>query len=185
MRLLEGDKSPTILHIATHGFFAPDPKREQKMDFQMLFGQPNRYSLADDPLLRSGLLMAGCNDAWTGKAVLPGEEDGVLTAMEVSNMNLYKTKLVVLSACETGLGDVKGREGVFGLQRAFRMAGVQYMLLSLWRIPDEETKEYMDLFYGSLVKANDITKAYHTAQDTMRERYPTEPEKWAGMVLVE
>jgi CHAT domain-containing protein len=103
----------------------------------------------------------------------------------VSNLNLLNTQLVVLSACETGLGDIKGREGVFGLQRAFRLAGANYLLLSLWRIKDEETSEYMQLFYSELLKQNNITKAYTSAQSSLRKKYPNSPMKWAGFVLVE
>jgi tetratricopeptide (TPR) repeat protein len=184
LRSLEGDKSPKILHIATHGYFAPDPKANIKISERKV-GQTNRYTIADNPLLRSGLMMAGSNASWKGTSNLPSEVDGILTAQEVSNLNLLNTQLVVLSACETGLGDIKGREGVFGLQRAFRLAGANYLLLSLWRIPDEETSEYMQLFYSELLKQNDITKAYKSTQSFMRLKYPNSPIKWAGMVLVE
>jgi tetratricopeptide (TPR) repeat protein len=185
LRSLEGDKAPKILHIATHGYFAPDPKEDRNKTQVRMIGQENRYTAADNPLLRSGLMMAGSNASWKGTVTLAGEEDGILTAQEVSNLNLLNTQLVVLSACETGLGDIKGREGVFGLQRAFRLAGAKYLLLSLWRIPDEETSEYMQLFYSELLKQNDISKAYKTTQSSMRQKYPNSPMKWAGMVLVE
>jgi CHAT domain-containing protein len=130
-------------------------------------------------------MMAGSNASWKGTSNFLAEIDGILTAQEVSNLNLLNTKLVVLSACETGLGDIKGREGVFGLQRAFRLAGAKYLLLSLWRIPDEETSEYMQLFYSELLKQHDIKKAYKSTQSAMRQKYPNSPIKWAGMVLVE
>jgi tetratricopeptide (TPR) repeat protein/CHAT domain-containing protein len=185
LRSLEGDKAPKILHIATHGYFAPDPKEDRNKSQVSMMGQENRYTAADNPLLRSGLMMAGSNASWKGTVTLPGEEDGILTAQEVSNLNLLNTQLVVLSACETGLGDIKGREGVFGLQRAFRLAGAKYLLLSLWRIPDEETSEYMQLFYSELLKQNDITKAYKSTQTIMRQNNPNSPMNWAGMVLVE
>jgi tetratricopeptide (TPR) repeat protein/CHAT domain-containing protein len=185
LRSLEGDKAPKILHIATHGYFAPDPEEDHnKIQLQMM-GQENRFTASDNPLLRSGLMMAGSNASWKGTVTLPSEEDGILTAQEVSNLNLLNTQLVVLSACETGLGDIKGREGVFGLQRAFRLAGAKYLLLSLWSIPDEETSEYMQLFYAEVLKQNDISKAYKTTQSSMRQKYPNSPMKWAGMVLVE
>ena len=185
LRLLEGDKAPKILHIATHGYFAPDPKEDRNKKQLHIIGLKNRYTASDNPLLRSGLILSGSNASWKGAATLPGEEDGILTAQEVSNLNLLNTQLVVLSACETGLGDIQGREGVFGLQRAFRMAGAKYLLLSLWRIPDEETSEYMQLFYSELLKQNDITKSFKFTQNSMRQKYPNSPLKWAGMVLVE
>jgi tetratricopeptide (TPR) repeat protein len=185
LRLLEGEKAPKILHIATHGYFAPYPKEDRNKTQLPVIVQKNRYTASDNPLLRSGLMMAGSNASWKGTVSLPSEVDGILTALEVSNLNLLNTQLVVLSACETGLGDVKGREGVFGLQRAFRLAGAKYLLLSLWRIPDEETSEYMQLFYSELLQQNDITKAYKSTQRSMRQKYPNSPVKWAGMVLVE
>jgi CHAT domain-containing protein/Tfp pilus assembly protein PilF len=185
LRSLEVENAPRILHIATHGYFAPDPKEDRNKIQQDLLGKTNRYQSSDNPLLRSGLMMAGSNASWKGSANLAAEVDGILTAQEVSNLNLLNTQLVVLSACETGLGDIKGREGVFGLQRAFRLAGAEYLLLSLWRIPDEETSEYMQLFYSELLKQNDITKAYKSTQGFMRKKYPNTPIKWAGMVLVE
>jgi tetratricopeptide (TPR) repeat protein len=185
LRALEGDKAPKILHIATHGYFAPDSKKDYAKTLNRNLGEANRYTAANNPLLRSGLMMAGSNASWKGTSTLPAEVDGILTAQEVSNLNLLNTQLVVLSACETGLGDIKGREGVFGLQRAFRMAGAKYLLLSLWRIPDEETSEYMQLFYSELLKQNDISKSYKSTQRFMRQKYPNSPMKWAGMVLVE
>jgi CHAT domain-containing protein len=185
LRSLEGDKAPKILHIATHGYFAPDPKEDRNKTQLQMMGQENRFAAADNPLLRSGLMMAGSNESWKGTVSLPSEDDGILTAQEVSNLNLLNTQLVVLSACETGLGDIKGREGVFGLQRAFRLAGAKYLLLSLWSIPDEETSEYMELFYAEVLKQNDISKAYKSTQSSMRQMYPNSPMKWAGMVLVE
>jgi tetratricopeptide (TPR) repeat protein/CHAT domain-containing protein len=185
-KTLQGDKAPKVLHIATHGFFAPDPKRDlNKENSICLMGQENRYTSAENPLYRSGLMLAGGNSSWTKKTTLPADQDGVLTAYEVANMDLSNTQLVVLSACETALGDVKGREGVFGLQRGFRLAGAKYMLISLWRIPDKETAEYMTKFYSELAKTNNIVTSYQTTQNYMKTTYPNEPQKWAGMVLVE
>ena len=185
-KTLQGDKAPKVLHIATHGFFALDPKRDLNKENSMrLMGKENLYTAADNPLYRSGLLLAGGNSSWTKKTILPADQDGVLTAYEVANMDLSNTQLVVLSACETALGDVKGREGVFGLQRGFRLAGVKFMLMSLWRIPDKETAEYMTKFYSELAKTNNIVSAYQTTQTHMKATYPNEPQKWAGMVLVE
>jgi tetratricopeptide (TPR) repeat protein len=179
-------QAPKILHIATHGFFIPAPKEDlNKLDIQLRMSGDNAFQRADNPLLRSGLLFAGSAHTWKGEPSLLGAEDGILTAMEVSQLNLRNTRLSVLSACETGLGDVKGSEGVFGLQRAFKLAGVDYILMSLWSIPDKETNEYMQYFYTELLNTNNINTAYQTAQNKMRSRYPDEPQKWAGMVLVE
>ena len=114
---------------------------------------------------------------------LEGIEDGIVTAYEISQLNLSNTELVVLSACETGLGDVKGTEGVFGLQRAFKMAGVKKMIVSLWKVPDKETSELMTGFYSYWLKGKTIDAASTQAQADMRKKYS--PYYWAAFVLVE
>ncbi|MDZ4794699.1 MAG: CHAT domain-containing tetratricopeptide repeat protein [Bacteroidota bacterium] len=167
-----------IIHIATHGFFLPEAKKK-KTDS----GQANAYSLAEDPLLRSGLVLAGGNYAWSGKTPVDGVEDGIVTAYEISQLNLSNTELLVLSACETALGDVKGTEGVFGLQRGFKMAGVKKMIVSLWQVPDKETAELMTSFYTYWMKGKTIAGAFYQAQAEMRQKYPA--YYWAAFVLVE
>ncbi|MBL0274149.1 MAG: CHAT domain-containing protein [Chitinophagaceae bacterium] len=179
LKALSG-KSPQILHIATHGFFLPEPDKKRK---ETSFNNENTYTLADDPLLRSGLILAGGNYAWSGKTPIDGVEDGIATAYEISQLNLSNTELVVLSACETALGDVKGSEGVFGLQRAFKMAGVKKMIVSLWQVPDKETAELMTAFYGYWMKGKSINDAFTQAQADMRKKYA--PFYWAAFVLVE
>lgn len=107
---------PKVLHIATHGYFFPKPPQELP-DMIGLAEMRNNLEYAENPLLRSGLLLTGGNHAWTGNQPEAHDNDGILSAAEVSNLSLEKTELVVLSACETGLGDIDGSEGVFGLQR--------------------------------------------------------------------
>ena len=138
-------------------------------------------------MVRSGLILAGGNWAWTDNDTLSklgAEQNGILTALEVSQLNLKKTKLVVLSACETGLGKIEGSEGTFGLKRGFKLAGVEQMIVSLWSVPDKETMELMTLFYTDLTKTLNPIISFEKAQKEMRNKYPTEPEKWAGFVLV-
>lgn len=183
-----------ILHIASHGFFYPDPeviRQEVKVEMdeeELSFrGGASNYGIwnfvnNENPLMRSGLAMAAANDAWQ-RSVFATGEDGVLAAQEVSNLNMNNTELVVLSACETGLGDIRGTEGVYGLQRAFKMAGVRYLIMSLWQVPDAETAEFMTLFYQKLFELKDIRKAFTKAQSTMRAKY--DPYYWAAFVLVE
>ena len=172
--------SPRILHLATHGFFFPDPvdtlkhRRDEPI-----------FKLSDHPMIRSGLILAGANRVWQGAGPMPGQEDGILTAYEISQMNLTNTELVVLSACETGLGDIKGNEGVFGLQRAFKMAGVKYLVMSLWQVPDAQTQDLMVTFYEKwLAEKMNIPDAFRAAQQEMREKYQN-PYFWAGFVLLE
>lgn len=176
-------KSPKVLHIATHGFFFEDPENQHK-DFGQLQG-PSTFTLADDPLFRSGLLMAGANYAWEHGQNPHTKEDGILTAYEISHLDLSQTDLVVLSACETGLGDIEGSEGVYGLQRAFRMAGVDYLIMSLWQVPDAETMEFMQLFYTTWLADKSIREAFTLTQREMAKKYRAKPQKWAGFILVE
>ncbi len=176
----EENPSPSILHVATHGFFFPDLKKDKKEMDQNGSG----FRFSENPLIRSGLILAGANKAWKGEAMPYGIEDGILTAYEISNMNLANTKLVVLSACETGLGDIQGSEGVFGLQRAFKKAGVENIIMSLWQVPDEQTGELMEQFYSFWLGGMDIWKAFNKAQQSMRKKY-RDPYYWAGFVLVE
>jgi CHAT domain-containing protein len=168
--------SPKILHIATHGFFLPQPEK-------MMIGAGNVYSLSNDPLLRSGLVLSGGNYVWSGRTPVAGIEDGIATAYEISQLNLGNTELVVLSACETALGDIKGTEGVFGLQRGFKMAGVKKMIVSLWQVPDKETAELMTGFYSNWLGGKTISNSFYEAQSVLRKKYPA--YYWAAFVLVE
>lgn len=182
-KALSGRNSPEIIHIATHGFFFSDPKKTKMKDaeFQQIGGEI--FSVTDNPLLRSGLIFAGGNAAWNREEISSKLEDGILTAYEVSSLDLFNTQLVTLSACETGLGDIQGTEGVYGLQRAFKMAGVDYLIMSLWQVPDKETKEFMGLFYSNWTGGQSIGDAFRSTQRSMREQY--EPFYWAGFVLLE
>ncbi len=183
-----------VLHIATHGFFYPDPDeviRKQSLEVKkgdVMFRGTNvgfgvwTYMNSSNPLMRSGLALAGANSVWT-KQFADSENDGVLTAQEVTNLDFSNTGLVVLSACETGLGDIKDSEGVYGLQRAFKMAGVNQIIMSLWQVPDKETEEFMTLFYSQLIIKNDVKASFNYAQKEMRKKY--DPFFWAAFVLVE
>lgn len=179
LKALSGN-SPQIIHIATHGFFLPETEKKRK---ENALNNETTYKLVNDPLLRSGLVLSGGNYTWSGKTPIDGVEDGIATAYEISQLNLSNTELVVLSACETALGDIKGSEGVFGLQRAFKMAGVKKMIVSLWQVPDKETAELMTAFYGYWMKGKTINDAFTQAQTDMRKKYI--PFYWAAFVLVE
>jgi len=179
-------KSPKILHISTHGFFFPDlEKKKEENRMMSLEEDKSVFKISENPLLRSGLIMAHGNYAWQKGSNPYEKEDGILTAYEIANLNLSNTDLVVLSACETGLGEVKGSEGVFGLQRAFKMAGVDYLMMSLWKVPDKETKEFMQTFYSNWLGGMKIRDAFRDTQLTMSKAYPNDLYKWAAFVLVE
>ena len=174
---LDNLNSPSCIHIATHGFFFPSPSARSR--------QSNTYRSSDNPLFRSGLIFAGGNHAWKSQPLPRNVEDGILLASEVSEMYLPNTKLVVLSACETGLGEIKGTEGVFGLQRAFKMTGVNYLIISLWQVPDYQTSELMDKFYESWISGKTIHDSFREAQGYMKTKYPDNPSAWAAFTLIE
>lgn len=177
-------QSPSILHVATHGFAAPSYSMKPK---ELGFTSDNAklFQRSEDALTRAGLILAGGNQMWrTGRPYM-NHEDGILTAREVSGLDLSSTILTTLSACETGLGEIKGSEGVFGLQRAFKMAGVHYLIVSLWKVPDAETADFMTTFYGKWLKnKTPIKEAFRQTQIEMNKKY-IEPYNWAGFVLVE
>lgn len=181
VKALRGKNSPAVLHMATHGKFFPDP--ENVNPGKSLSGGKT-FAQSDNPLLRSMLLLAGANNAWSGKSV-SGIQDGVLTAYEISNLYLPNTKLVVLSACETGLGDIQGSEGVYGLQRSFKMAGVKNLIMSLWSVPDNTTAEFMQVFYDHLLQRKSVNESFVLTQKIMRNKYKANPHKWAGIVLIQ
>ena len=183
IKQLDGRTTPFVLHLATHGFFFPDPKEEISNDLTLESEKRKIYKASDDPMMRSGLLLAGANNYWGKTAGNTTTEDGILTASEISNLDLSACQLVVLSACETGLGEVKGSEGVFGLQRAFKMAGVKNIIMSLWKVPDAQTAELFEIFYGECFAGKTIHEAFQTAQAKMRVKYS--PYYWAGFVLLE
>ena len=182
---LEGKEAKDILHLATHGFaFSEMDSKDNTINKNSL---RYNYRFSSNPMVRSGLLLTGGNWAWIGSDTLSklgAEQNGILTAIEVSQLNLKKTKLVVLSACETGLGKIEGAEGTFGLKRGFKLAGVEQLIVSLWPVPDKETTELMTLFYTNLIETNLPISAFERAQKVMRNKYPEEPIKWAGFVLV-
>jgi CHAT domain-containing protein/lipopolysaccharide biosynthesis regulator YciM len=172
--------SPRIIHLATHGYFLPDPKLSDDE------AKGGAFRLSEHPLIRSGLILAGGNHAWTtGEPVKPDLEDGILTAYEISRLNLTGTELAVLSACETGLGDIQGNEGVYGLQRAFKIAGVRYVIMSLWQVPDEQSNLFMKNFYQRwLDQGMSIPEAFRQTQVAMRQNGWSH-HQWAGFVLLE
>lgn len=173
-------KSPQVLHIATHGFFLPVAGNTPTINSEF---SDNAFTVQQNPMFRSGLVLAGGNRAWKGAQVEPEKEDGILTAYEIAQMDLSNTNLVVLSACETALGDIQGNEGVIGLQRAFKMAGVKQIIMSLWQVPDKQTMQLMNLFYKNWLGGQTTRQALRNAQLKLKETYP--PYYWAAFVLVE
>ncbi len=181
------ENSKSILHIATHGFAIAERTEYNEKGLKEIKRGYEKYTASDNPMIRSGLLLSGANWTWQGKGdtiLKMTNEDGVLTAYELSQLDLSKTKLVVLSACQTGKGAMQGSEGTFGLKRALKLAGVENMIVSLWDVPDEPTMEMMTLFYTELANTKKPVSSFETAQKAMRLKYPDEPKMWAGFVFV-
>jgi len=179
---IQSVRGPRIVHIATHGFFLEDHPASGKAG-----GMVHLRGASDDPMLHSGLLFAGANRTRSGAPT--GDDNGVLTAYEASQLNLQGTELVVLSACETGLGEQGNNEGVFGLRRALQEAGADSVLMSLWSVPDQETQELMALFYakwlGGLDKPEALRQAQVQEREVVRKRYGRDlPYYWGAFVLI-
>lgn len=177
-------KSIDIIHIATHGFYFQDKKSNQTNFFNNL----GSYTYGDRSMQYSGLLFSGANNAWTGKPIKGGVEDGILTAEEISRIDLSNTNLVVLSACDTGLGDIDKINGVLGLQRGFKRAGVESVLMSLWKVDDEATKILMVEFYKNLTNGKTKHQSLKDAQKYLRQvdngKY-NKPEYWASFIMLD
>jgi tetratricopeptide (TPR) repeat protein len=189
--------SPWILHIATHGFFlgnkSPDKSVSSNRGFSIVpLTQadllPNITIDIKNPLLSSGLALAGVNKFLQG-GIGGNGDDGLLVAMEVLGMNLTNTDLVVLSACDTGVGEIKRGHGVFGLRRAFQQAGAKSLVTSLWQIPDRETKDLMVEFYKRLYDGKSKLNALHEAslsvmKSAKDKHKSTHPFYWGGFILI-
>jgi len=176
-------KSPRILHLATHGFFLK-ADAQAASDAAILPARSSGQG-QENPLLRSGIVLAGAN-----ASLRQGGDDGVVTAEKLLNLNLRGTELVVLSACETGLGDVMAGEGVFGLRRSLLQAGAQGIVMSLWSVPDKETGELMAAFYRNLIsggmnRPEALRKAIQDERAIVRERYGADnPYYWGAFVYL-
>jgi CHAT domain-containing protein len=176
-------QGPRLLHIATHGFFLANHGEEilQKLGFVELHPNSGLKSQApqrrENPLLRSGLALAGVNQQ------VGEEEDGILTALEAAGLDLWGTKLVVLSACETGIGDIQKGEGVYGLRRAIGIAGAESQVMSLWKVRDKATRDLMVAYYARLILGEGRAEGLRRVQVEML--YSTQwshPFYWASFI---
>lgn len=173
-----------IIHLATHGFFFPDIEHQTENTLRNLEGTKEKP--VENPLLRSGLILSGANNISLSREnhLENSPEDGILTADEIARLKLTKTKLVVLSACETGLGDTRNSEGVFGLQRAFKLAGVESIIMSLWKVPDDATAELMTCFYQQWLSGQSKQSSFKAAQKKVRQKYKS-AYYWAAFVMMD
>ena len=169
-------KSPKLLHLATHGFYYT-PNRAENVDY--LKGYTDAMSL-------SGLVLSGGNAAWLGKPLPKGVLGGILSANDIARLDLSNTDMVVLSACQTGQGKATS-EGLYGLQRAFKKAGVETIVMSLWSVSDKITSDFMTTFYERLADTHNAwnkRKAFEEAKEIIRKKHP-DPFHWAAFVMLD
>lgn len=169
-------KSPKVFHIATHGFFTEKEDRKPESTFE-------NNQMSQNPLLNTGLMLTGAGDLLAKTRYNYNIEPGILTAYEAMNLNLDQTDLVVLSACETGLGEVHGGEGVFGLQRSFLVAGAKTLVMSLFKVSDEATQKLMVTFYENWLETGDKRQAFIDAKKEIRNEYK-DPIYWGAFVMI-
>jgi len=180
-----GISNPKIIHLATHGFFF-SPQRPARQGRENRGEQEATLIRAEfNSMLRSGVAFAGANTGFE-----QGTSQGIATAEELTAMDLRQTELVVLSACETGTGDVVNGQGVMGLRRSFITAGAKSMVMSMWNVPDQETKKLMVLFYGNMIgKGMDRSSALReamlrTREESIRQYGYDNPYYWGGFVFL-
>ncbi len=171
--------SPSVIHISTHGFYLKGKGLKAPFFKNLSLSSKITYKMS-----KCGLLFSGANNAWNGIYAQDVEEDCILTAAEVEKMDLSDTELVVLSACDTGLGDCESIDGVYGLSRAFKIAGAHTIVMTLWKVNDLVTKEFMCEFYAQIKEGLEYHEAFRIAQKKLRLKYQ-DPLLWAPFVIID
>ena len=178
---LEKLNGPSILHIATHGFFLQDEQQATAEGRGAQAKEGTRLARwvahAENPLLRSGLALTGANQGGSGNT------DGILTALEAAGLDLWGTKLVVLSACDTGVGEVRNGDGVYGLTRAFVLAGAESQIISLWPVSDRSTRDLVVGYYQALLQGEGRGEALRRVQlQMLKDKSRRHPYYWASFI---
>ena len=180
-KMVKSLKNPKVFHIATHGFFVEKEKLDQKEETLKEMGLRPAF---DNTLLKSGLVMNYGGDILANEQPMNfNKEDGLLTAYEAMNLSMEKTDLVVLSACETGRGDIGEGEGVYGLQRSLIVAGARTVIMSLFKVSDEATQKLMLKFYEKWNETGDKRKSFIAAKREMKNEYK-DPIFWGAFVMI-
>ena len=185
-KALSGQRK-SLIHIATHGFYYNSEEADNLSDNMrlMFIGENRPRNVEDQSLLRCGLCFAGANQILSGESQpSDGQDDGILNALEIAQTDLRGLDLVVLSACQTALGDIAQGEGVFGLQRGFKKAGAQSILMSLWEVDNDATHLLMTEFYKGWTSGLSKYTALRQAQAVVKEKYP-DPKYWAAFILLD
>ena len=179
--LLKQLRAPSILHIATHGFFLRQPSAgTSSLDGSAsVAAAKSQATTREDSLVLSGLALAGANRRSSG-----GGQDGILTALEATGLDLWGTRMVVLSACDTGIGDTRDGEGVYGLRRALVLAGSESQVMSLWQVSDEATRDLMIAYYRRLRAGEGRADAMRNVQLSLlrAQRQQAHPFFWASFI---
>ena len=170
--------SPKIFHIATHGFYTAAAEGSDATRMT-----ENEAQMTENPLMKTGLLLKGAGDVLNKTKYNYNMESGILTAYEAMSLNLDKTDLVVLSACETGLGEISNGEGVYGLQRAFLVAGAKTLIMSMFKVDDEATQELILNFYKKWLATGNLRQSFIDAKKELRVKYP-EPIYWGAFMMI-
>ncbi|MFN5170595.1 MAG: CHAT domain-containing protein [Cyclobacteriaceae bacterium] len=170
--------NPKIFHIATHGFYTPALTSDEMAKLTA-----NEAMMTENPLLKSGLLLKGAGDILDQTKFNYNMDNGILTAYEAMNLNLDQTDLVVLSACETGLGEISNGEGVYGLQRAFLVAGAKVLIMSMFKVDDEATQKLILNFYQKWLASGNMRLSFVEAKKELRVEYP-EPIYWGAFMMI-
>ncbi len=170
--------SPKIFHIATHGFYTPSVSQDELAELT-----ESEARMTENPLLKTGLLLSGAGDILNKTNYNYNLESGILTAYEAMSLNLDQTDLVVLSACQTGLGDIANGEGVYGLQRAFLVAGAKVLIMSMFKVDDEATQKLILNFYRKWLSTNNLRQSFVNAKKELRVDYP-EPYYWGTFMMI-
>ncbi len=170
--------NPRIFHIATHGFYT----KAEDVTLQKALTE-NEAMMAENPLMKSGLLLTGAGDILAKTNYNYNVENGVLTAYEAMSLNLDQTDLVVLSACETGLGEISNGEGVYGLQRAFFVAGAKVLIMSMFKVDDDATQKLILNFYKKWLATGNMRQSFVDAKKELRVEYP-DPINWGAFMMI-
>ncbi len=170
--------SPKIFHIATHGFYTPTVSQDELAELT-----ESEARMTENPLLKTGLLLSGAGDILNKTNYNYNVESGILTAYEAMSLNLDQTDLVVLSACQTGLGDIANGEGVYGLQRAFLVAGAKVLIMSMFKVDDEATQKLILNFYRKWIVTNNMRQSFVNAKKELRLDY-AEPYYWGTFMMI-
>ena len=176
------NNSPSLLYFNTHGYYVGEGMEKDEI-YSTFYKRFTSNQLM--PMKRGGLILSNANPVWHNEVERTDENNGILLAEEIADLDLSNTELAVLSACKTGVGSTSETEGVFGLQRGFKLSGVKTIVMSLWNVDNVSGTEFMEIFFTELLSGKERHEAFNIAQKTLREKYGNDPSKWAVFVMLD